>query len=136
EYQYTGPVSTPVAEGMSFMQRKGYIHTDLRASNVLLDDKLNCKISGLHDARQTLGKEFYFREGFPEPLQILPIRWTAVETLKTSLFTSKSDVWSFGIIITELYSYGVLPYIGRNLRLKVRWKEGGLPPRICICFLL
>ncbi|NWU34212.1 LCK kinase, partial [Hylia prasina] len=96
-----------IAEGMAFIEAKNYIHRDLRAANILVSDALCCKIADFGLARLIEDNEYTAREGAK-----FPIKWTAPEAINYGTFTIKSDVWSFGILLTEIVTYGRIPYPG------------------------
>ncbi|XP_043939982.1 tyrosine-protein kinase Lck-like isoform X1 [Protopterus annectens] len=100
-------MAAQIAEGMAFIARNNYIHRDLRAANILVSDKLCCKISDFGLARLIEDNEYTERKDLK-----LPVKWTAPEVINYSTFTKKSDVWSFGILLTELVTYGNTPYPG------------------------
>ncbi|XP_056412907.1 tyrosine-protein kinase Lck isoform X2 [Hyla sarda] len=100
-------MSAQVAEGMAFLERKNYIHRDLRAANILVSEKVICKIADFGLARMIEDNEYTAREGAK-----FPIKWTAPEAINYGTFTIKSDVWSFGILLTEIITYGRIPYPG------------------------
>ncbi|KAB0396766.1 hypothetical protein E2I00_010316 [Balaenoptera physalus] len=97
-----------IAEGMAYIERKNYIHRDLRAANVLVSESLMCKIADFGLARVIEDNEYTAREGAK-----FPIKWTAPEAINFGCFTIKSDVWSFGILLYEIVTYGKIPYPGR-----------------------
>ncbi|NXG58566.1 LYN kinase, partial [Hemiprocne comata] len=99
--------SAQIAEGMAYIERKNYIHRDLRAANVLVSDLLMCKIADFGLARVIEDNEYTAREGAK-----FPIKWTAPEAINYGSFTIKSDVWSFGILLYEIVTYGKIPYPG------------------------
>ncbi|KAL0599565.1 Tyrosine-protein kinase Lyn [Plecturocebus cupreus] len=92
-------------EGMAYIERKNYIHRDLRAANVLVSESLMCKIADFGLARVIEDNEYTAREGAK-----FPIKWTAPEAINFGCFTIKSDVWSFGILLYEIVTYGKIPY--------------------------
>ncbi|XP_066431114.1 tyrosine-protein kinase Lck [Eleutherodactylus coqui] len=100
-------MSAQVAEGMAFLERKNYIHRDLRAANILVSEKMTCKVADFGLARMIEDNEYTAREGAK-----FPIKWTAPEAINYGTFTIKSDVWSFGILLTEIITYGRIPYPG------------------------
>uniref|UniRef100_A0A8C5P8G1 Tyrosine-protein kinase n=1 Tax=Leptobrachium leishanense TaxID=445787 RepID=A0A8C5P8G1_9ANUR len=100
-------MSAQVAEGMAFLERKNYIHRDLRAANILVSEDLCCKIADFGLARVILNDTYTAKEGAK-----FPIKWTAPEAISYGKFTIKSDVWSFGILLTEIVTYGRIPYPG------------------------
>ncbi|KAM9369811.1 tyrosine-protein kinase Lck isoform 2-T2 [Phaethornis superciliosus] len=100
-------MAAQVAEGMAFIEAKNYIHRDLRAANILVSDTLGCKIADFGLARLIEDNEYTAREGAK-----FPIKWTAPEAINYGTFTIKSDVWSFGILLTEIVTYGRIPYPG------------------------
>ncbi|OCT81412.1 tyrosine-protein kinase Blk [Xenopus laevis] len=99
-------MSAQVAEGMAYIEKKNYIHRDLRAANVLVSEILCCKIGDFGLAR-VIDTEYTAKEGSK-----FPIKWTAPEAINFGIFTIKSDVWSFGILLTEIVTYGCSPYLG------------------------
>uniref|UniRef100_A0A8D0C4D2 Tyrosine-protein kinase n=1 Tax=Salvator merianae TaxID=96440 RepID=A0A8D0C4D2_SALMN len=98
-----------IAEGMAFLEKKNYIHRDLRAANILVSETLCCKIADFGLARLIEDDEYTAQEGAK-----FPIKWTAPEAINYGTFTIKSDVWSFGILLTEIITYGRIPYPGMN----------------------
>ncbi|XP_060677248.1 tyrosine-protein kinase Blk-like [Hemiscyllium ocellatum] len=101
-------MSAQIAEGMAYIEQKNYIHRDLRAANILVSDALICKIADFGLAR-LIDNEYTAREGAK-----FPIKWTAPEAINYGTFTIKSDVWSFGILLTEIVTYGRVPYPGMS----------------------
>jgi len=95
-----------VACGMSELQKKRVIHCDLKASNILLDGDLVCKIASFNKAQCLKDDEEY---KICNPYH-LAIRWQAPEVLSSKKFSTKSDVWSFGVLMAEIFSYGGRPY--------------------------
>ncbi|NXE04355.1 LCK kinase, partial [Lophotis ruficrista] len=100
-------MAAQIAEGMAFIEAKNYIHRDLRAANILVSETLGCKIADFGLARLIEDNEYTAREGAK-----FPIKWTAPEAINYGTFTIKSDVWSFGILLTEIVTYGRIPYPG------------------------
>uniref|UniRef100_A0A6J0VF93 Tyrosine-protein kinase n=1 Tax=Pogona vitticeps TaxID=103695 RepID=A0A6J0VF93_9SAUR len=97
-------MAAQVAEGMAYIERMNSIHRDLRAANILVSDTLCCKVADFGLAR-VIENEYLAHEGAK-----FPIKWTAPEAINYGIFTIKSDVWSFGILLTEMVTYGQSPY--------------------------
>ncbi|XP_062950909.1 tyrosine-protein kinase HCK isoform X2 [Cynocephalus volans] len=112
--------SAQIAEGMAFIEHRNYIHRDLRAANILVSASLVCKIADFGLARIIEDNEYTAREGAK-----FPIKWTAPEAINFGSFTIKSDVWSFGILLTEIITYGRVPYPGMSNPEVIRALEDG-----------
>ncbi|KAG2461549.1 tyrosine-protein kinase HCK isoform X2 [Polypterus senegalus] len=112
--------SAQVAEGMAFIEQRNYIHRDLRAANILVSKTLVCKIADFGLARIIEDNEYTAREGAK-----FPIKWTAPEAINYGSFTIKSDVWSFGILLTEIVTHGRTPYPGMSNPEVIRSLERG-----------
>lgn len=94
------------ASGMAYLESKNCIHRDLAARNCLVGDKSVVKISDFGMSREE--EEYTVSDG----LKQIPIKWTAPEALLYGKYTSLCDVWSFGILMWEIFSSGVTPYSG------------------------
>lgn len=112
-------MGSQVAAGMAYLELQNYIHRDLAARNVLVGDNNICKVAdfGLARVFKTEGDGVYDDEDDDEDRVYevrqgtkLPIKWTAPEALHNNKFTIKSDVWSFGILLYEIMTYGQTPY--------------------------
>jgi len=104
-----------VARGMQYLAEAGFVHRDLAARNVLLDNNMVCHVGdfGLSvDLASGDDGEDGVYSGSEDAK--IPIRWTSIEAFCFHQFSSASDVWSFGVLLWELWSYAELPYKGWN----------------------
>ncbi|KAM6992627.1 ephrin type-A receptor 7 isoform 4-T4 [Tautogolabrus adspersus] len=96
-----------IAAGMRYLSDMGYVHRDLAARNILVNSNLVCKVSdfGLSRVIDDDPEAVYTTTGGK-----IPVRWTSPEAIQYRKFTSASDVWSYGIVMWEVMSYGERPY--------------------------
>ncbi len=103
-----------ISNGCLYLENNKIVHRDLAARNCLLNkdnNNLTVKISDLGLARNIYTNEIYeIKNKRP-----LPLRWMAPESIFDAFFTSKSDVWSFGILVGEIFNFGVQPYFGMSI---------------------
>lgn len=110
-----------IARGMAYLESMKYVHRDLAARNILVGERNTVKIADFGLARLIKENEYEARLGAR-----FPIKWTAPEAATYNKFTTKSDVWSFGILLTELVTYGRVPYPGLSNSEVLQQVEKGM----------
>lgn len=110
-----------IAMGMAYLESMKYVHRDLAARNILVGERYSVKIADFGLARLIKENEYEARMGAR-----FPIKWTAPEAATYNKFTTKSDVWSFGILLTELVTYGRVPYPGMTNSEVLQQVEKGM----------
>ncbi|XP_022108596.1 ephrin type-A receptor 4-like isoform X2 [Acanthaster planci] len=115
-----------VAEGMAFLALQQCIHRDLAARNVLVGENMVCKLSDFGLARDIKNKRMYQRQSEGR----LPIRWMALESVVDDVYTTESDVWSYGIFLWEIVTLGARPYPTMSAKTMItKLQEGYRMPR-------
>ncbi|KFW72490.1 Tyrosine-protein kinase BTK, partial [Pygoscelis adeliae] len=94
-----------VCEAMEYLESKQFLHRDLAARNCLVNDQGIVKVSDFGLSRYVLDDEYTSSMGSK-----FPVRWSPPEVLLYSKFSSKSDIWAFGVLMWEVYSLGKMPY--------------------------
>lgn len=94
-----------VSEGMAYLEVHQYIHRDLAARNCLVDANGTVKVTDFGLSRYVLDDEYTSSAGSK-----FPVRWSPPEVLLYCKFSSKSDIWAYGVLMWEVYTLGKLPY--------------------------
>ncbi|KFB50586.1 hypothetical protein ZHAS_00018903 [Anopheles sinensis] len=101
-------IAQQICDGMEYLASHHYVHRDLAARNCLVGENLTVKISDFGLSRDIYSSDYYRVQS----KSLLPVRWMPSESILYGKFTTESDVWSFGVVLWEIYSYGLQPYYG------------------------
>lgn len=115
-----------IADGMAYLTSMKYVHRDLAARNCMVSENLVVKIGDFGMTRDIYETDYY-RKGTKG---LLPVRWMAPESLKDGVFTSSSDVWSYGVVLWEMATLASQPYQGLSNDQVLRYViDGGVMER-------
>lgn len=119
-----------ICKGMAYLERHNYIHRDLAARNCLVGSENVVKVADFGLARYVLDDQYTSSGGTK-----FPIKWAPPEVLNYTRFSSKSDVWAYGVLMWEVFTCGKMPY-GRlkNTEVVERVQRGIVLERPKACF--
>eukprot|EP00056_Hartaetosiga_gracilis_P013539 m.225186 g.225186 ORF g.225186 m.225186 type:complete len:1405 (-) comp13859_c2_seq8:3644-7858(-) len=122
EYSMKVQILSDACAGLKYLEEIGIVHRDIASRNVLLSSSWRGRIADFGMAREISASSEYYTSTHGGAV---PVRWSSPEALEEAKFSNKSDVWSFGVVCYECFTYGDLPYSGlSNQKVWVSVMEG------------
>ncbi|XP_060711759.1 receptor tyrosine-protein kinase erbB-4-like [Hemiscyllium ocellatum] len=97
-----------IASGMEYLSNQGFLHRDLAARNCMLCDSMRVRVADFGLSKKIYASNYYRQKAVSK----MPVKWMAIESMAESIYTTKSDVWSFGVTMWEIVTQGKTPYPG------------------------
>ncbi|XP_028635807.1 muscle, skeletal receptor tyrosine-protein kinase isoform X7 [Grammomys surdaster] len=101
-------IARQVAAGMAYLSERKFVHRDLATRNCLVGENMVVKIADFGLSRNIYSADYYKADGN----DAIPIRWMPPESIFYNRYTTESDVWAYGVVLWEIFSYGLQPYYG------------------------
>ena len=113
-----------IAEGMIYLRDMGIVHRDLAARNILVKSYDHIKITdfGLAKILDSKKENGFYAKGN----SLVPVKWMAIESIKSRLFTYESDVWSYGVCLWEIFTFCAKPYAELDALETIKSIEKGI----------
>ena len=100
-------ISIQIVSGMIYLSEKTFLHNDLSTKNIFISENMNIKITNIGHYQKKYHSDYYKLVN-----RLIPVRWMSIESLLSGIYSEMSDVWSFGVLLWEMFSYGIQPYYG------------------------
>ncbi|XP_032018574.1 muscle, skeletal receptor tyrosine-protein kinase isoform X3 [Hylobates moloch] len=101
-------IARQVAAGMAYLSERKFVHRDLATRNCLVGENMVVKIADFGLSRNIYSADYYKAN----ENDAIPIRWMPPESIFYNRYTTESDVWAYGVVLWEIFSYGLQPYFG------------------------
>ncbi|XP_053414649.1 muscle, skeletal receptor tyrosine-protein kinase isoform X2 [Nycticebus coucang] len=101
-------IARQVAAGMAYLSERKFVHRDLATRNCLVGENMVVKIADFGLSRNMYSADYYKAN----ENDAIPIRWMPPESIFYNRYTTESDVWAYGVVLWEIFSYGLQPYYG------------------------
>uniref|UniRef100_A0A8C5P7F4 receptor protein-tyrosine kinase n=1 Tax=Leptobrachium leishanense TaxID=445787 RepID=A0A8C5P7F4_9ANUR len=101
-------ISRQVSAGMTYLSERKFVHRDLATRNCLVGEDMVVKIADFGLSRNIYSADYYKAN----ENDAIPIRWMPPESIFYNRYTTESDVWAYGVVLWEIFSYGMQPYYG------------------------
>ncbi|XP_069787115.1 ALK tyrosine kinase receptor-like [Narcine bancroftii] len=126
-------VARDIARGCQYLEENHFIHRDIAARNCLLTFKGSGRVAKIGDfgMARDIYRASYYRKG---GRAMLPVKWMPPEAFMEGIFTSKTDTWSFGVLLWEIFSLGYMPYPSKSNQEVLEFVTNGGrmdPPKNC-----
>ncbi|XP_053390947.1 tyrosine-protein kinase Src64B-like [Mercenaria mercenaria] len=111
-------IASQISDAMDYLTKQKVVHRNLRACNILTGAGNKIKVSGLELAKRMYGDNcIYASDGQ------IPVKWTPPEAVIYNKFSAKSDVWSYGILLYEIITFGMSPYSGTYYQIIIKYRS-------------
>ena len=117
---------------MEYLSSQHFIHRDLAARNCMIDEGMSVKVADFGLSRHLMeSTDVYVSEN---SMQKLPLKWMSIESIERRSFDTKSDIWSYGVLVWEVMTRGIIPYPEiENRNLLIHLKAGHRLPHPAYC---